>query len=187
MTLVSSSSRQRLVQYLACVALLAVYGCAATSSMPDIPSSETVVRRSGIAALSPVFADYRLGTTRPGGEACTGASSTMELRYVESLEYFDVPPVAFGLDGDCIVELRAETGQFSHALSYATERLGTPDGEDQARCTATRETIDTVYWTLPEGRFELVRVGVGLTAEYVLRRADAPMNYGGLCEGGVER
>ena len=153
-------------------------------------ATQTVVE--GIARLAGPFRDYRLDTRRPGGGSCAEeAASAVSLRYVESLEYIDAPPVTFGMDGDCIREIRTDyamrEGRFEHALSFASQRLGSPDGEDRAVCTATGEEIHAVFWDQPEGRFQVVRMGFENQPEFVLQLAGTPFTYARLCEGGVER
>ncbi|MDX1418615.1 MAG: hypothetical protein R3181_01500 [Rubricoccaceae bacterium] len=113
-----------------------------------------------------------------------------DLRYVESMEYFDAPPVTFGLDpGDCVVEIRTGvgTGVFDHAVALTIQRLGAPDGEDRARCEAGGTPLQSVYWDRPEGRFEVVRAGIPGLPEFVLRPTGAPLDYPRLCDGPVTR
>ncbi len=158
------------------------------SSSPTTSSSTP----EGIARLAAPFRDYQLGTRRPGGGACTETTSVApSLRYVESLEYTGAPPVTFGMDGDCIREIRTDyamrDGRFEHALSFASQRLGSPAGEDRAICIATGEEIHAVYWDQPEGRFQVVRVGTESQPEFVLLSATGPAAYSRHCEGGVRR
>ena len=159
---------------------------------PPESASSTPTVVEGIARLAAPFRDYQLDRQRPGGEPCAGeATATASLRYVESLEYFDAPPVTFGMDGDCVREIRTDyamrEGRFEHAVSFASQRLGSPDGEDRAVCAATGEEIHTVYWDQPEGRFQVVRIGFDNQPEFVLRPTGSPFTYVRLCEGGVER
>ena len=159
---------------------------------PPESASSTPTVVEGIARLAGPFRDYRLGTRRPGGDSCAEeAASAVTLRYVESLEYIDAPPVTFGMDGDCIREIRTDyamrEGRFEHALSFASQRLGSPDGEDRAVCTATGKEIHAVFWNQPEGRFQVVRMGFENQPEFVLLPAGAPFTYARICEGGVER
>ena len=170
--------------------VLAVLLSACAGPPESASSSATVVE--GIARLAGPFRDYRLGTRRPGGDSCAEeAASTVSLRYVESLEYIDAPPVTFGMEGDCIREIRTDyamrEGRFEHALSFVSQRLGPPDGEDRAVCKATGEEIRAVFWNQPEGRFKVVRMGFENQPEFVLQLAGAPFTYARLCEGGVER
>ena len=163
----------------------------ACAGPPEAASSSPAVVE-GIARLAGPFRDYRLGTRRPGGESCAEeTASAVSLRYVESLEYVDAPPVTFGMDADCIREIRTDyamrEGRFEHALSFASQRLGSPDGEDRAVCTATGEEIRAVFWNQPEGRFQVVRMGFEHQPEFVLQPSDSPFTYARLCEGGVER
>jgi hypothetical protein len=152
----------------------------AGASSPSAPA--------GVGTLAPAFRDYRLGTLRPGGAPCTPSGEA--LRYVESLEYLDGPPVVFGLDAaGCLSEIRSGVGSgaFDHAVALATRRLGPPDGEDRATCDATGAPLQCLYWARPEGRFEVVRAGVPGQAEFVLRAADTPPTYARLCDGPVSR
>lgn len=188
----TTASRSHKALVYACVAglfgvELLVSGCRATMTMPPPPPPDQVALRVGIATLSPVFADYQLGTMRSNGEPCTMPSGATELRYAQSLEYTGAGLVAFGLRDQCIVEIRAETGQFDHAVSYAADRLGDPDGEDEATCATTGEALQAVYWMQPEGRFAVVRMGLTSTPEYVLSPTSAPMSYQRLCAGNVDR
>lgn len=162
-------------------------GCSGTLSVPEGPD-ESVSRRSGIATLSQVFSDYRLGITRPGRQECTTApNSPGNIHYVESLEYVGSPPVSFGLNDGCIVEIRTETGHFDHTVSLTRQRLGMPDGEDRATCSSSGQTLITVFWNQPEGRFEVTKAGTESPTEYVLRSADTEITYGRVCNGGVVR
>ncbi len=164
----------------------------ACAGPPDAASPSTPMATDGIARLAAPFRDYQLGTRRPGGERCAEAAAPVaSLRYVESLEYIDSPPVTFGMDGDCIREIRTDyamsQGRFEHALSFASQRLGSPDGEDRVTCTETGEEIHAVYWNQPEGRFELIRMGFENESEFVLRSPNSPHTFARNCEGGVER
>ncbi len=170
------------------VALL-VPACAGPPESSSTTSSSTV---EGIARLAAPFRDYKLGTRRPGGEICEETSSAAAtLRYVESLEYVDAPPVTFGMEGDCIREIRTDyamrDGRFEHAVSFASQRLGFPDGEDRATCTATGEEIHVIYWDQPEGRFQVVRTGFEGQPEFVLYTSTTPATRGPRCEGGGEQ
>ena len=160
-------------------------GCAPSG----IPATEAAGPIRGAAALAPVFRDYSLSTRRPGGQACTSQGEPQ--RYVESLEYVAGPPVTFGLDGaDCIREIRvdyADGSRFEHTVALVTQQLGRPDGEDRARCLATAEEIQSVFWEQPEGRLEVVRAGHTGRPVLVLRPTGAPFTYARLCEGGVTR
>lgn len=169
---------------------LAVLLSACAGPPESASSAPTVVE--GIARLASPFRDYQVGTRRPGGGSCAEATaSAVTLRYVESLEYIDAPPVTFGMDGDCIREIRTDyamrEGRFEHALSFVSQRLGSPEGEDRAVCTATGEEIHAVFWDESEGRFLVVRMGFENQPEFVLLPAGAPFTYARLCEGGVER
>jgi hypothetical protein len=152
------------------------------AALPEVP------RTHGLGALAPVFDDYRVGAYRRGGGACTPADEAP--RYVESLEYFDRPPVVFAVDAaGCVSAIRAEAGttQFEHAVALATQRLGPPDGEDRPTCPATGAAIACVYWRRAEGRFEVVGAGAAAPPEFVLRAADAPLAYPWLCAGDLAR
>ncbi len=158
----------------------------------EAASTATVTAREGIARLAAPFRDYRLHTTRPGGEDCAeSVAGSGTLTYVESLEYTDAPTVTFGMDGDCIREIRTDytmrEGRFEHAISIASQRLGSPTGEDRAVCTATGDDIHAVFWDQPEGRFCVVRMGFETQPEFVLQPAGTPFTHARLCEGGVER
>lgn len=167
-------------------------GCAGPPDSPSSSASAPQTASQGIARLAAPFRDYRLNTRRPGGGSCEeGSTSASPLRYVESLEYIDAPPVTFGMDGDCIREIRTDyamrDGRFEHAVSLASQRLGPPDGEDRAVCTASGVEIRAVFWDQPEGRFQVVRMGFETQPEFVLRPSGAPSTYDRLCEGGIER
>ncbi|HLT47553.1 MAG TPA: hypothetical protein VK002_10025 [Rubricoccaceae bacterium] len=172
--------------------LLAAVLVAACAAPPEAASPETSAAApeptAGIGTLAPVFRDYRIGTRRPGGEACSPSGGA--LRYVASLEYLDSPPVVFGLDAaGCVAEIRAGVGAglFEHAVALATQRLGPPDGEDRATCVATGTPLQCLFWERSEGRFEVVRAGVQGEAEFVLRPAGAPPGFSRLCDGEVRR
>lgn len=167
--------------------LVALLACACASP-PEAarPGAAPPAASGGIGTLAPPFRDYRVGTRGPGGVACRPAGAAV--RYVQSLEYLGGPPVVFGLDAEgCVGEIRYDAGRFEHAAALATQRLGPPSGEDRARCAATDEALQSLFWNRPEGRFEVVRVGSAGPAAFVLRPADAPFTYGRLCEGEVVR
>ena len=168
------------------LAVALVSACAAPPEAASPTASPAAT--TGIGTLAPAFRDYRIGTRRPGGDACTPADGA--LRYVESLEYLDGPPVVFGLDADgCVAEIRTGVGAgaFEHAAALATQRLGPPDGEDRALCVASGAPLQCLFWERPEGRFEVVRMGLPGRPEFVLRRGGAPLAYPRLCEGEVRR
>lgn len=170
------------------LALVAV-GCVPTSATPPTPLVPAAPRSALVTIFAPLR-DYQIGTRRPGGDACSGTGSIA--RYLESLEYIDLPPVLFGLDEeDCIQEIRVgyadESGRFDHAVSLVTQRLGTPDGEDRATCLETGSSIHAVYWLEPEGRFEVVRGSLAASPEFVLRASNAASVYPRLCASGVSR
>ena len=149
---------------------------------PPSSASPEVTGGRGLGGLAPVFDDYRIGAYRSGGNACTPSGEAP--RYVESLEYFDRPPVVFAVDAEgCVSAIRssAGTGRFEHAVALVAQRLGPPDGEDQATCPATGAPIACVYWHRVEGRFEVVGGGASAPPEFVLRAADAPLDYPWLC------
>lgn len=161
----------------------------ACAGPPKSASTTTPLVADGIARLAAPFRDYQLGTRRPGGGRCEGdVNANAPLRYVESLEYVDSPPVTFGMDGDCIREIRTvyamHEGSFDHALSFASQRLGAPDGEDRATCSDTGEEIRAVYWNQPEGRFEVVRMGFDNEPEFVLRAQGSTLPTSRKCADG---
>lgn len=165
--------------------------CAPRSVTPPDPASVVPPRAEGVAALAAPFRDYRLGAQRSGA-LCTGTPARGALRYVESLEYVGAPAVAFGLDADgCIREIRTAAavgaGRYEHAVALATQRLGAPDGEDRALCRAAGAEVQGTFWRRPEGRFEVVRMGLDGAPEFVLRTWEEQPGYAWLCEGGVTR
>ncbi len=169
--------------------LLVLAGCVPSSASPP-PAAVPPAPRSPLASLFAPVRSYHVGTRRPGGEGCSTEAAVT--RYVESLEFVDLPPVVFGLDeAGCILEMRMNyadgSGRFAHAVAFVTQRLGAPTGEDRAVCPTTGEAVQCVYWVTPEGRFEVVRAGLAASPEFVLRSSEAPFTYDRLCEGGVVR
>jgi hypothetical protein len=179
---------RRVIPLLPLVVLAAACAAPPEAASPEGAFAGPAAAPEGIATLAPAFREYRIGMRRPGGGACTPTAGA--LRYVESLEYLDAPPVVFGLDAvGCVAEIRTSVGAgaFSHAVALATQRLGPPDGEDRATCDATGTPLQCLYWDRPEGRFEVVRAGMPGQPEFVLRPAGAPLDYPRLCGGSVSR
>ena len=178
-------------QWIALLAMGLIIGALTACAPSGISTTEEAgaAPLRGVAALAPAFRDYRLETRRPGGEACI--SQDGPLRYVESLEYVSGPLVTFGLDGEnCIGEIRVEYAagsQFEHIVSFVTQQLGMPDGEDQAHCPTLGEAVHSVFWQQPEGRLEVVEAGRMDRSVLVLRSAGTAFSYERLCAGGVTR